>query len=188
MSAMSDLYGEQQPPYSPEEVNHMEEHEQYEAKGLMELSTDKLINLNKEYMGNIVTKMTKRVLDGYLDEIETLVLAKKGVELFTQLEKQIRPIAEDKVKLGKGEIYTKYGVAIQQAETGVSYDFTYCEDPQWERLNQAFEAAKSAKSDREKTLKTFTKPVEVLDPETGEVTEVKPPLRGGKLGLKLSIK
>lgn len=189
MSKMSDWHGEQQRDYTPEEINHLNNEKMQEEKNdSFELSTDRLINLNKEYIGEIVDKMTSRVLDGYVDELETLIMAKKGVELFSQLEKQIRPIAEDKVKIGKGEIYTKFGVEVQQAETGVSYDFSYCNDPQWERLNQAFEKAKQAKADREKTLKTFTKPVDVLDPETGEVSEVRPPLRGGKLGLKLSIK
>lgn len=162
-------------------------YEEYENEKF-ELSTEALINLNKAYMDDVVSRIKNRVLDGYNDELETLIMAKKGVELFTQLEKQIRPIAEDKVRLGRGEIYTKFDVSVQQAEMGVIYDFKYCNDPQWDRLNQAFEEAKKAKADREKTLKTFTKPVDVLDPETGEVSEVRPPLRGGRLGLKLSIK
>lgn len=154
----------------------------------LQLSTDSLINLNKAYMAEIVNAATLAVTDGHADEVKMLVLAKKGQELFKQLETSIRPIAEDKVKLGKGEIYTKFGVAISQKENGVSYDFTACNDPQWERLKQSADEANSSLKNREKTLKTFTKPVDVLDPETGEVTEVQPPIRSGKLGLNLSIK
>lgn len=153
----------------------------------VELSTDSLLNLNKSYIGRIVDTLTVRVLDGELDEVQLLVVAKKGQELFGQLEKKIRPIAEDKVKLGKGEIYTKFGVAISQAEQGVRYDFSYCNDPVWEHLKEAAAQANEALKAREATLKTITKPTGMFDPETGESFEVQPPVRSGKLGLNLKI-
>jgi len=153
-----------------------------------ELGVSSLLSLNKGYMSRIVQNATGAVIDGQYDAINALVIAKKGQELFGQLEKAVRPIAEEHFKLGKGEVYKKFDTEITQKENGVSYDFTYCNDPQWDRLNAEFEAAKEAKVSREKTLKTFTKPIDQLDPETGEVSKVNPPLRSGKLGLNLSIK
>lgn len=154
----------------------------------LQLSDEKLLNLSKEYIGKVVTTLKNRVLDGQLDEIETFIAAKKGLEFFSQVEKQLRPIAEDKIRLAKGEVYKKYGTEISQAETGVSYSFEECNDPQWNRLKAAADEASTELKNREKTLKTFTKPVDVLDPETGEVTTVNPPIRSGKMGIKLSIK
>lgn len=154
----------------------------------MELSTESLLNLNKSYMGKIVDSVMERVLDGRTDEVRVLVLAKKGQELYKQLEERIRPVAEEKVRLSKGEIYRTFDTEIKQQETGVKYDYSKCNDPQWERLSAAAEAANKALKAREATLKTFTSPVDVLDPETGEVTTVKPPIRSGKTGLAVSIK
>lgn len=152
------------------------------------ISTDSLIDLNKAYMGKIVDSVMERVLDGHTDEVRVLVLAKKGQELYKQLEERIRPVAEEKVRLAKGEIYRTFDTEIKQQETGVKYDYSKCNDPQWERLNASAEAANKALKAREETLKTLTSPVDVLDPETGEVTTVKPPVRSGKTGLAVSIK
>jgi len=153
-----------------------------------ELGVSSLLNLNKSYMASIVHNATNAVVDGQYDAINALVIAKKGQELFGQLEKAVRPIAEDHVKLGKGEVYRKFNVDITQAETGVSYDFTVCGDTIWEELKAKVDTYSRLLKERENTLKTITKPVTMINDETGEVMEIKPPIRGGKLGLKLSIK
>lgn len=147
-----------------------------------------LTNANKAELQQTANEVILSVKDGHMDELEALIYARKGKEVFDLIEKGVRPIAESKVTISKGETYMKHNVAVVQGDTGVTYSFTECNDPQWVRLKAEADEATAALKDREKTLKTITKPTDMLDPETGEVTLVMPPVRRAKLGLKLTLK
>lgn len=147
-----------------------------------------LVNVDKKGIAAIADNIVAQVNDGYIDPLEALIHAKKLREIAETLEKQVRPIAEGLVTIPKGEAYKKFNVEVTQSETGVSYSFAECNDPQWDRLKEDADIASAGLKERETTLKTITKPIPVLDPETGEVTTVNPPVRRAKLGLKLSVK
>jgi hypothetical protein len=149
----------------------------------LELSTNKILDANKDYLGQVVREATRQVVDGYSDPIKLLVLSKKGQELFSQLEKSVRPYAEQEARLGKGEVYKKFGCEITEKMTGVSYDFTACDDDEWNNLKSKIDDLTSQLKDREKFLKTITKPI--FD---GNGIEIKPPIHKGRLGLAVTIK
>lgn len=147
------------------------------------VGTTTLLDLNKSYISNLADQARQNLSEGFTDPLRLLVTAKKGVELFTQLEKVVRPYAEQEARLGKGEIYKKFGCDITERMTGVSYDFTSCDDDEWNVLNAQLKEIDAKKKEREKFLKTITKPI--FDEEG---IEIKPPIQKGKLGLVISIK
>ncbi len=149
----------------------------------LEVSTDSLLNLNKAYIGSLVEQARANLSEGHIDPLKLLVTAKKGQELFTQLEKTVRPYAEGEARLGKGEVYKKFGCDITERMTGVSYDFTNCDDSEWNSLTDQINTLTEQRKDREKFLKTITKPI--FD-EDG--VQINPPIHKGKLGLAIQIK
>lgn len=142
-----------------------------------------LLDLNKDYISQYVEQAKQNLSEGHTDALKLFITAKKGQELFTQLEKTIRPYAEQETRLGKGEVYKKYGCDITEKMTGVSYDFTTCDDEEWNELSNQIAELDKKKKEREKFLKTITKPI--FD-ENG--VEIKPPIQKGKMGLAISIK
>ena len=155
-----------------------------ENKFEIEVSTSSLLNLNKRYIGDIVDQAKVNLSEGYTDALTLFIKAKKGKELFDQLEKAIRPYAEQETRLGKGEVYKKFDCEITEKMTGVSYDFTNCGDEEWDSLTAQIAELEEARKEREKFLKTLTKPV--ADVETGAV--INPPIHKGKLGLAVTLK
>lgn len=149
----------------------------------IEVSTGTLLNLNRDYIGNLVDQARVNLSEGNLDALKLLVTAKKGMELFTQLEKTVRPYAEIEARLGKGEVYKAYGCEITEKMTGVSYDFANCDDTEWNDLTAQIDDLTAQRKEREKFLKTITK---TIFDENG--IEIKPPIKKGRLGLNLSIK
>lgn len=147
-----------------------------------------LIDLNKQYISETVRMATASVTDGFFDPIKALVYAKKGQELFTALEKSIRPIAEDKQRLAKGETYSLHNAEVAQRESGVKYDFSVCGDLEWDALKAKSDALAVELKAREDFLKKVTKDLEVVDTDSGETYTIHPPIRSGKLGLTISIK
>lgn len=149
----------------------------------IEVSPSKLLDLNKDYISQTVEQARVNLSEGFTDALKLFITAKKGQELFTQLEKVIRPYAEQETRLGKGEVYKKYGCEITERMTGVSYDFSVCDDEEWNELSNQISELDKKKKEREKFLKTITKPI--FD-ENG--VEIKPPIQKGKMGLAVSIK
>lgn len=149
----------------------------------IEVSPSKLLDLNKDYISQTVEQARVNLSEGFTDALKLFITAKKGQELFTQLEKVIRPYAEQETRLGKGEVYKKYGCEITERMTCVSYDFSVCDDEEWNELYNQIAELDKKKKEREKFLKTITKPI--FD-ENG--VEIKPPIQKGKMGLAVSIK
>lgn len=149
----------------------------------IEVKTSTLLDLNKHYISKIVEHAKLRLDNGEVDELTTFVTAKKGLELFTQLEKAVRPYAEEKSRLGKGEVYSLHGVELTEKMTGVSYDFTNCDDEEWNTLTEQINSLTEKRKEREKFLKTITKPI--FD-ENG--VQINPPIHKGRLGLNVRIK
>lgn len=149
----------------------------------LEVSPSTLLDLNKSYISNVLEQARQNLSDGNVDALKLFITAKKGQELFTQLEKTVRPYAEQETRLGKGEVYKKFGCEITEKMTGVSYDFTNCDDSEWNDLTEKIEELTSKRKEREKFLKTITK---TIFDENG--VEIKPPIMKGRLGLNVSIK
>lgn len=150
----------------------------------VEVSQTKLLDLSKDYIQKYVQQARANLSEGYTDPLTLFITAKKGQELFTQLEKAVRPYAESEARLGKGEVYKKFGCEITERVTGASYDFTACNDDIWNDLTHQIDILSQAKKEREKFLKALSKPV--ADTETGNI--INPPIKKGKLGLAVSIK
>lgn len=149
----------------------------------LQLELQDFINADKGRIKDIATKAYNSVMDGEADAVDSLIFIKKGSELFKELDAKIRPIAESK-SVGKG--YVKFGCKVDEATTGVAYDFSNCADPIYDDLNEKFEKAKSELDERKNFLKAVTKPMDIVVNEA-EVYTIQPPIKSGKQGFKLTI-
>lgn len=147
-----------------------------------------LLAFTKEGIKHTAMEMVNQVHDGNVSPIDALVYVKKALELFGEAEKNLRPLAESNYHLAKGEKQLLHSVEITEAETGVRYDYAACEDLIWNQLSIKKQAIENELKDRESFLKTVNKTTITGDSETGEAWEIHPPIRSGKMGLKLSIK
>ncbi len=151
----------------------------------LNLELTDFINADKSRIKDIANKAALSIDDGNCDPVDALIFVKKGSELFKELDAKIRPIAEGKQI---GVDFQKFGVKITEGMTGVKYDFTTCNDDVWNNLNDTVEKGKELLKERETFLKSITKKLTVVDEGTGDVTEIHPPIKSGKLGFTLTIK
>lgn len=161
---------------------------QQEVAATSGISFEHLLDAKKSNLATAVELIKQNIQDGNYDSLKGLILAAKGKMLFTDLEKELRPIAEKDYldKLEKN--YSAHDVNIDQAPTKTEYDFTKCNDAEWENLSALNKANSQLQKDREAFLKSLKQPLEVVDTETGETYTIYPPVKLQKEGLKLSIK
>lgn len=138
----------------------------------------------------IVENYISGLLDGHLDPIH-IHLQVKHMEAFikaiTTDERYKDKVLSEAEKYGKS--FEQFNAAFQVKETGVKYDFTKCEDSEWEQLNSELEALKERIKEREAFLKTIpAKGIEVLDNETGTVSQIFPPFKTSTTTVSVTLK
>ncbi len=143
-----------------------------------------LLNFSKKDISSIVSNVSNRLNEGFEDPIKALVIGRKLDELAKVYNESIRQFVSGKIRLQKGEELVIYGTSITEGETGVRYDYSKCNDGEWDFLTSQIEPLLEKRKAREEFLKTLRK--EFIDEDTGEV--IQPPLRTGKMGYKLSFK
>ena len=80
------------------------------------------------------------------------------------------------------------GAKVEISELGTKYDFSNCGDVIWESLNQQVESLKDQLNDRETFLKTIKEPIEIVNPEGGEIYKVHAPVKRSTTGLKITLR
>ncbi|WP_158829215.1 hypothetical protein [Mucilaginibacter lacusdianchii] len=153
-----------------------------------DMEPESLIKLDRATINKIVYDTEQMVADGELDSVKMLVLAKKGQELFNNLEKRVRRYAEEHARVPKHDKLRMYDAEIIEKETGVSYDYSVCHDVTWNELHDLQAEIAQQIKEREAFLKTITKPSIGGDQFTGETWQINPPLRTAKQGLNVSLK
>jgi hypothetical protein len=146
-----------------------------------------LQSLNKEAIVSQSLLVRDNINDGYLDALEVLISAKKMQELGKQLEEVSRPIAEDKTRLQKGEVYKTQSVEVVEKTIGSRTDYSNCNDEIWEKLQQDLSDLKEAIKQREAFLNALITQTTIVTND-GEIVTLNPPIKSGRIGLSLTIK
>ena len=117
----------------------------------LELTT--LLNCNKEYRNLFAQSIIEGVQDGYSDPQQVLITAKKGIEIFTLIEKNVKGFVSAR-QIQKGGI-TLYGATITEKKDPDKYDFSVCEDEEYNEMLKDLEKLKAQIKERETLLKAI---------------------------------
>lgn len=157
------------------------------SSNLRQLIADDLLNSTRQELGEAAQSAANLVANGEVDPLRALIYAKKGIELFTLYEKQVRPLAEGGHGIAQKEVYQACNAEVVEKETGISIDYAACHDPVWNQYQQDLQQLKAVIKNREAYLKTITRPTEALI-NGCEVITLHPPLRKSRLGLAVWLK
>jgi len=80
------------------------------------------------------------------------------------------------------------GSEFSIVEAGVKYDYSNCNDLEYNMLNTQLEALKSTLKDRETFLKSIKEPLQMIDEASGEVYTICPPKKTSSTTLKVTFK
>ena len=140
-----------------------------------------LLKSTKDDLEQNAKHIVSEVMHGNLDALETLILAKKGLEYFTLIEKNVRPYCNGVGKAGVGMFSTQ----IIEKKSPDIYNFESCNDSVWAELKHIEAETKLKLKQREAFLKSLTE--EVANTTNGEVIRPAEVLYG-KQTLAVTIK
>ena len=131
--------------------------------------------------------MAALVQQGHVDPIQVRVLMSAWEKAFKSLKTAIEPEVErEAAKHGKA--FDFMGAKCEWVPTYTTYDYLSTGDHEWAEANRAEEVAAGERKDRERFLRTLTKPIDIVSRETGEIITINPPVKRQTEGLKISIK
>lgn len=143
---------------------------------------DNLMTTNKAFRTTLAQSVVQDITEGNLDATEVLIYACKGEEFFKSIIDNVRPIVAGK-QIQKGGIKL-FEAEIIEKKNPDKYDFSACNDSEWDSLNTKLNQIKTYMKARETFLKALTEPVATMD---GEI--INPPaITYGAMNVAVSLK
>ncbi len=128
------------------------------------------------------------VKEGEISAIEVLIQLKAFEKASGRILKEIQEHFVREAEKNPENSFTFNGNKIEKCEVGTRYDFTKCNDRDWERCATDEQTAGECRKARETFLKALQKPMEVLDKDSGEVVTIRPPVKTSTTSLKVTIR
>jgi hypothetical protein len=137
---------------------------------------------NKAFRTTLAQSVVQDITEGNLDATQALIYACKAEEFFKSVIDNVRPIVASK-QIQKGGLKL-YDAEIVEKKNPDKYDFTVCEDAQWNEFNALLNDVKAKMKTRETFLKTLTEPMATMD---GEI--INPPaITYGAMNIAVTLK
>lgn len=145
------------------------------------MSTMTLFNADAKRLDSFVEYITNGIEAGMENPLEVLALSKKMEYVVKRINDRVKDAAKREAEKNGERPFEMYGCEVRQEATSTKYDFTACNDPQW---NDAIKVVE----EREAFLKALKAPQMIVVEETGEAVKVSPPRKIQTFGLKVTVK
>lgn len=144
------------------------------------------------------TSLTKKSSEDHAQAIAEMVWGghASALDMATKLQwiisvcetarKKIQNESVDEIMKHSGPA-TINGAKVEKTETGISYDYASSGDSEWERYDQMATSAAASKKERETFLKALTKPMTIVNDDSGEIHEIKPPQKTSSTNIKITF-
>ena len=148
-------------------------------------------SLSKETMQMQSSALIQPIIDGEIDPLRAVAKIRFLSDMLAAALKddRVKDVILSEIDKNGGKEVTAFGVKFTQKEMGVSYDYTVCQDPEYNRLAGEMETLKAKMKEREKYLMGIpAEGIPMVDQETGDCYKVIRPLRRASLGYSVTFK
>lgn len=144
----------------------------------------------KEAIVGFASYQTNLIKNGQVNALDYYIRSKALRKSLDTIDADIRDtiMAEADKYRGDGKQFNAHGATVTFADTGVSYDCSGCNDPEWNALSKQSAEIKEKLKERENFLKALKNPITVVDENTGETTQIHPAVRKGKEFITVTFK
>ena len=147
-------------------------------------------SLSKETMQMQSSALIQPIIDGEIDPLRAVAKIRFLSDMLAAALKddRVKDVILNEIDKNGGKEVTAFGVKFSQKEMGVSYDFSVCGDPEYDRLAKEMEALKSQMKEREKYLLGIpSEGIPMVDQETGDCYKIIRPLRRASLNYSVTF-
>lgn len=141
----------------------------------------------KEQINTFVQLVVNSVNEGEINPLELSVRLKAVEDMANDIRKQIQDMATSEAeKYGKSFEYRNSRIDVKMV--GVKYDYSKCEDAEWELLDSQIKSLKEKQKERETFLKGIKGQLTIVNEDTGDIKTIYEPIKQGKESLVINLK
>lgn len=133
-------------------------------------------------------QLIQDVKEGQINPLKLLVMLRSLEAVSELVREEIQTEIQTEAEKHSEKKFDAYGAIIEKSELGTKYAYTKSGDIEWEQLNSELETITRRKTERETFLKSLKEPLTLVNPDTGEVYDIKPPFKTSKSGIKIYLK
>ena len=131
--------------------------------------------VTKEHIKEQSIALLKDLDEGHIAPLQLAAQLKLVEDVISNVKEELRQrVVAEKDKYGKDDM-TYHGAKFDIREAGVKYDYSQCEDIQWNELSQQIDALTEQRKERESFLKALKEKLTYVDESTGEIKSIYPP-------------
>jgi hypothetical protein len=147
-----------------------------------------LLNADKSALEKFANTIIQDVKEGRENPLEIQLLIKKYEYVLNEIKENIKVnVTTETAKYGDKE-FEYSGAKCHYTPTATSYDFSVCNDSQWNALQIESIMNRKKMVEREAFLKSLTDTITIINDETGEMETISPPQKKQTYGLKVTLK
>jgi hypothetical protein len=128
------------------------------------------------------------VREGEINPLTVLVQLRAMEQASERILKEIKANIMAEADKYPGKSFEYMGNQLTKAEHGTKYDYSVCCDPILNELLTEQEKIAAKVKARQERLKAQTTPETIIDPTSGEIVTVIPPVKKSTSGLNVNIK
>jgi len=136
------------------------------------------VALTKEIIRDRAASIISLIDEGHLKATQVALNVKSMTDLFDAIKDELRGRVLDELNVyTKGEEVVLFGATFEVIEAGTKYDYTGCNDAEYDELSQQINELTARRKEREKFLRGIKNATTVVNEETGELTRILPPVK-----------
>lgn len=144
-----------------------------------------MITLDGKVLG--AEELRQGIEEGSIDALRVMIELKKlDNQIASVREVAAKAAADEAAKFGQ-KSFEYHGAKVELAELGTKYTYDNCNYPPYQRAATKVKEATELVRASEAWLKSIKGKTEFIDPETGEVCEVFPPIKTSTTGIKITL-
>jgi hypothetical protein len=136
------------------------------------------VALTKEIIRDRAASIILLIDEGHLKATQVALNVKSMTDLFDAIKEELRGRVLDELNVyTKGEEIVLFGAHFEVIEAGTKYDYSGCNDAEYNDLNEQINELTARRKEREKFLRGIKNATTIVNEETGELVRILPPVK-----------
>jgi hypothetical protein len=150
------------------------------------ISTMSIFPSSKDEVAAFSNKMISELESGNANPLDVLRFQKCFEKVFENVKPTLMDMARTEAEKYGAKKFEYKGLKMELAEVGTKYDFSGCNDTEWNELDQQAKDIAEKKKHRETLLKSLTEAIDVID-KYGEAKSIMPPVKSSTSSIKVTV-
>ncbi len=140
-------------------------------------------NFDNKSINDLSAQISGLAINGDIDPLGMFISCKAISKILENVIANIEPEVLNEALKYNSKVFEFHGATITIKELGTKYDYDACKDSVLQNIQRVKAQVSESEKKRQTFLKSLASKTNVVDEETGEMSELYPPIKTSKTGV-----